>query len=174
MNNKGFTLTELLAVIVILAIIAGISFSLLSGSFKNAKDKTEDLFIDTIRDAMEMYLSSDATSLSFSPVVIEEKQCYIQKRNGYDHNNNLKYKNVVVYGTVVTMEDVINSNLNPLSQDDLVNPAKEEIRCANAADININIYKDEDYVYYYSIDKSDFVCLNNGTISSLPGEFICE
>ena len=56
MNKKGFTLVELLATLVILAIVMGIVLA--SGIFnlENAKGKTEDVFIDSIKDAMKIYL----------------------------------------------------------------------------------------------------------------------
>lgn len=160
MNNKGFTLVELLAMIVILGIIMGIAFVSVNGGFKNAKDKTEDVFVDTIKDAMDMYLtSSEAKRLNFS-------KC--------SNTINKKHGNINVYKAVINFNDVINSEYHPITQDDLVNPANDDASCNNAGNIVVNIYRDDDYVYYYSIDKDSFGCLKNtGMISNLPEGFEC-
>ena len=65
MNRKGFTLVELLATLVILGIIVGIVIISVSGSLGGAKEKTEEVFVDTIKDAMDVYLDSDAKELDF-------------------------------------------------------------------------------------------------------------
>ena len=58
MNKKGFTLVELIASLVILGVILSITIVGASNIFSSAKNKTEDVFVDTIRDAMDMYLTS--------------------------------------------------------------------------------------------------------------------
>ena len=46
MNKKGFTLVELLATIVILGIVVGITMYSVNGGFKSAKEKTENVDTD--------------------------------------------------------------------------------------------------------------------------------
>lgn len=162
MNRKGFTLIELLATLVILGIVVGLAVYSIGNIFSNAKKKTEDVFVETIKDAMDMYLSSnDAKKLDYNELC----------------NNllNKSYGNKRVYREVITFSDVINSQYKPLATSDLVNPADEELECASPDEINISIYRDEDYVYYYSVSKSEFACLKETSdITNLPEGFVCE
>ena len=166
MNNKGFTLIELLATIIVLSIIAGIAFGIINADFGKAKESVEEVFVDTIRDALNVYLDSDAKSLTFTNVCSNK----ISKKIG----------EATVESAVVTMDDVINSSFHPISKSDLVNPAYEEVNCNEPANINITIYRDSDYVYYYSVSKSSFNCLKNiggdydEVISNLPEGYSCS
>lgn len=54
-NNKGFTLIELIATIVILALVMGISTYSISAIIKNSKEKNYELLINNIKDAAENY-----------------------------------------------------------------------------------------------------------------------
>lgn len=165
MNNKGFTLIELLAVLVILAIVAGITFGIVNVDFDKTKEKTEEVFVDTIRDAMDIYLASDAKKLNFS------EKC--------SNKINKKHGNIDVYKVDTNFLAVINSNYHPITQADLINPGNKNVTCNDANNIAISIYRDSDYVYYYKINKSGFGCLLNTSgeyssiISNLPGGFEC-
>lgn len=154
MNSKGFTLIELLATLVVLGIIMGIVLISSIGIFGNAKDETEDIFISTIEDAMNIYLDSDAKSLTYSNSV-----CTINKTHKTGVN--------VYKANEITIKDVIDSKYHPLTESDLVNPANKEVKCNINA--TISIYRDDDFIYYYKIDKDGLGCLNNdGFISNLP------
>lgn len=171
MNNKGFTLVELLATIVVLAIIAGISFVSLNVFFGKAKENTEEVFVDTIKDAMDIYLDSDGKSLDFNSKCSNQ----LSKKHGL----------VDVYkASDITFNDVINSKYKPITKEELVNPANEDIVCnVNAL---VSIYRDDDGIYYYKINKSDFDCLKNigivtedgdvysDTITNLPEGYECN
>ena len=164
MKNKmnGFTLVELLATLVILGIVIGITIITVSNSFKNAKTKTEDVFVKTIEDALSIYIDSDARSLSFSSTPV----CALNKTHGY--------VNVYKATDIVTFDDVVNSSYRPITIDDLVNPANEEVKCDSS--VTLNIYRDNDYVYYYKFSKNDFNCLINkdGYITNLPNGDNCN
>ncbi len=164
MNKKGFTLVELLAVIVVLGIITGITVISVNSFYGKTKEKTEDVFISTITDALDMYLTTEA------PKLTTYKNCSnkLNKSNG---------KNVSVEYVDITMQDIINSNYHPLTESDLINPANKEEDCyTNLSNIKISIYRDEDYVYYYSLNSYDneqynFQCLinnKNKIITNLP------
>ena len=153
MNKKGFTLVELLATLVILGIVVGIAIIGITGVFKNTKAKTENVFVSTLEDALDIYLDSDARRLSFSST----SMC--TSKNIYESSSNL------------TFNDVINSNYSPLQENDLVNPANEAVVCNSNA--KVDIYRDDNYVYYYKVNKNDFGCLkNSGYITNLPSECI--
>ena len=165
MNKKGFTLVELLATLVILGIIVGITIISVSGLFKRAKEKSEDIFVDTIKDAMDMYLNSKGDMDEDLP-----SSSWQLCSNTIDKT----FGSVKVYKATTYFSSIINSQYNPITQEDLVNPANENVSCNLASNINVNIYRDDDYVYYYSITKDNFGCLkNNGVITNLPEGFEC-
>ncbi len=155
MNKKGFTLAELLATILILGIVVGITVISVSGGFKNARKKTEDVFIKTIEDALDIYISSDGSKSNYSQFA-----CTINKKHG----------SVSVYKTSISFNDVINSTYTPLRVEDMHNPAnKDEANYNCNTNVNVTIYRDSDYVYYYKVNKADFGCLNTtGYITNLP------
>ena len=128
MKAKGFTLVELLATIIVLGLAVGITIITVNGGFGRAKEKTEEVFVKTIDDALKIYIAN------------------------------------------LTFEDVINSTYKPIMREDVVNPAnknKDNYECNVYG--KLDIYRDDDYVYYYKIDKSSFGCLNTeGSISNLP------
>lgn len=165
MNNKGFTLVELLATLVVLSLVAGIVVGIVNADFGKTKESSEEVFVDTIRDAMDMYLSSNARELNFS------SRC--------SNKLNKTHGTVNVYRVNTNFGAVINSDYKPMTQSDLVNPANRDVNCNNANSIDINIYRDDDYVYYYSVNKSEFGCLLNtsgeysSVISNLPQGFVC-
>lgn len=164
MNKKGFTLIELLATILILGIIAGIVLITTTGGLGRAKDKTEDVFVKTISDALDIYLDSDARNLNFTT------QC----GNKLDKSHKVGVK---VYKATITFDQVMNSTYSPISESDMHNPAnkgKDNYQCTNLNNVRVNIYRDEDYVYYYAVDKSKFNCLNTtGIITNLPNGYSC-
>jgi len=165
MNNKGFTLIELLATLVVLAIVAGITFGIINFNFGRTKENTEEVFVGTVKDAMDMYLSSDAKGLDFNFKCSNK----LSKTHG----------SVNVYKVDTNFSEVINSDYHPITQDELVNPANKDVSCNDASSISISIYRDDDYVYYYSIDKNEFGCLLNTSgeysevISNLPEGYEC-
>lgn len=54
-NNRGFTLVELMAVIIILGIIAVIAYPLVTGTISKSKKKLSTEQINVIYDAANMY-----------------------------------------------------------------------------------------------------------------------
>ena len=163
MNRKGFTLVELLATLVVIGLVMTVVLISVTGGFSGTKEKTEDVFVETIKDAMEMYLdSSDARELTFVGT-----SCVINKVHG----------TADVYKATTNLLSVINSEYKPITEEDLVNPATKDNKCNAAKNIAVTIYRDSDYVYYYNIKKTEFGCLlnyENPVISNLPEGFVCE
>ena len=54
MNEKGFTLVELLATLVILGIVVGITIVGLNINYRETKQKTEEIFVSTLEDALNL------------------------------------------------------------------------------------------------------------------------
>ena len=156
--RKGFTIIELLAVLIILSIVVGISVVTISISLDNAKEKTEEVFIKNMKSAIEAYLENRVvageTAITFSTT----KYCTIAKRT----YNVSAYKNT----STVKFSDIINGSMSSF---DFVNPVNKDVTCNDQA--TINIFKDEDQVYYYSFNLSNLSCMKyrtSGTISTLP------
>lgn len=156
MNRKGFTLVELLATLVVLGIITMITVVSVNNIFNSTKNKSEDVFVNTIKNAMDMYLNSnDVKNLT------SWDEC--------DNSVNKIHGNIKMHKTETKFISVINSEFKPITQSDLVNPANEKVKCNNANIISVDVYRDDDFVYYYSINKSSFGCLkNSGVITNLP------
>ena len=168
MNNKGFTLVELLATLVILGIVVGITFAATNFNIGGAKEKAEKVYVKTLTDALAMYLDSDARKLTFSSSAAGTTS---KKQRNLD-----AYKDVKIYKNTGTVKfrNVIDSEYSPLDISDLINPNNEDVACnANAT---VSIYRDEDYVYYYLMKKSDFSCLlvdlDDEYITNLPCDFL--
>ncbi len=70
-NNKGFTLVELLAVIVILVAIISIAIPSITSSVERTKDKEYNAKVDLIKAAAEVYVSNHKNAIVTSGI------CYI-------------------------------------------------------------------------------------------------
>lgn len=110
MNNKGFTLVELLATIVILALVLSIgSFSIIT-IIKNAKEKNYNSLIDNIKDASELYY----------------QECKYANNSGIacNSNGNITLGELVRYGYLKgnnQAEDNTYTIVNPMNNNDISN-----------------------------------------------------
>ena len=157
MNKRGFTLIELLATLVVLGIITGIVLVSSTSLFKDKKSDTEDVFVDTLKDAIKIYIDGlGGVELNGCPV------CTIKKSI---HPNEVGIYEV----ETITFRNITNSKYKPLTEKDMINPANK-VKCN--IDAEIHIYADSDFAYYYKFTGSDLTCLskNTGVISNLPEE----
>lgn len=167
MNKRGFTLIELLATLAVLGIITGIVLVSSTSLFKDKKSDTEDVFVDTLKDAIKIYIDElGGVELNGDPVCTIEKSIH---PNGvgigiYEVKNEVKK---------ITFEDITNSKYKPLTKGDMINPANK-VKCNIAAEIHI--YADSDFAYYYKFTGSELGCLskNTGVISNLPCECLSK
>ena len=97
---------------------------------EEAKEKTENVFVKTLRDAISMYLDSGDKDLKFS----SNKSCEVSKLldtvNVYEGKKD---------GMVITFNEIIGSKYQPITESDMVNPANEK-KCN--VDAKIRIYRD--------------------------------
>ncbi len=61
MKKNGFTLVELLAVIVILAVIALITVPIINGTINDSKDRLSDEQYSRVRDAVKTYTAKNVS-----------------------------------------------------------------------------------------------------------------
>lgn len=156
MNRKGFTLIELLTTLLILGVIVSLSVVMVRYNTENSMKKSEEVFIDTLRDAINIYIDSDGRNMDDNSDVF----CTIDKALG---RVNIYEKN-----TTINFNTIANSKFKPILKKDIVNPANEDVLCN--VKTSIRIFRDSDSVYYYLFDGNDMGCLkyNKNNITNLP------
>ena len=70
MNKKGFTLTELIGVIVILAVIALISVPIINGVVKRSKERLYETQIKEIKQGAAMWLSEHPEFFNDNQIIV--------------------------------------------------------------------------------------------------------
>lgn len=87
LNNKGFTLVELLAVVVILVIIMLVAIPNISSSIERRKIKNETKTKEVIIDASELFVTNKEESISLNLRYCSTKKCIVRMsdlvNNGY-------------------------------------------------------------------------------------------
>lgn len=69
MNRKGFTLVELLVVLVILAVIMSIAIPSVTSSIERSKQKQHDSKIELLESAAEIYVDRHKNSITSNSIV---------------------------------------------------------------------------------------------------------
>ena len=156
MNNKGFTLVELIATIVILALVMSIGAISVTSIIKSAKEKNYNILIDNVKSATEIYY----------------QECrYV---NNYD--NSPIDCSIVDDGYVITLGKLVQYGY--LKSDDnstIINPLNEE----DITDCEIKIVYDNGYLKIVSISSSDncpseYGEAGDGTFERIPGDLTID
>lgn len=82
LNKKGFTLVELIATIVVLALVVSISAYAITNIINSAKEKNYELLIKNIKDASETYY----------------QECKYSNNSGITCDDTVKLQDLVNYG----------------------------------------------------------------------------
>ncbi len=100
LNNKGFTLVELLAVLVILIAISSIAIPTISSSLDRSKDKQTKAKEKLLESAAELYVTDHRNNLNSQPCYITlnklKEENYIDE-DALDNGNNGIITGVIVY-----------------------------------------------------------------------------
>lgn len=90
MNKKGFTLVELLAVIVILAVIILVAMNAVIPQMENARKNAFKTEVETFAKAAETYFANQALS---NPSILTSGGCVTVEtlKNGYVNKSDEKY-----------------------------------------------------------------------------------
>lgn len=151
MNKRGFTMIELLAVIVIMSIVLVIAIPTSMNAYKQTKLKAEEGFINRLSESIDSYVSLRAmdNNISFSNLTCETKI----------KNEDDSTKEVSVCEKSISFNDIFNENI--MSPNDFINPNNKETECEITSEIKI--YKDSDFVYCHKITKESalYNCLSD-------------
>lgn len=169
MNNKGFTLVEVLAVVVILALVMGIGYSGITSTINSSKNKSETIFVEKLSSAIDEYIDLNGSKLGETTSVYSFKKCYL---SNCDDEDAYEVNAVLLNG--ITINDLVVEKL--LNEEDIVNPSNKK-NCLDGKDPSIKIFRDDDYVYYYYVDLSGDntscdISDDNGIINTLPSSLL--
>lgn len=129
MNNKGFSLVELLATVIILSLITGIGIVSYTSYLKNTKSKTEEVFKNNVSDYIDAFVSANTSKLTDD--TLAGNNVYTQKYNNH----------------YITFQDIIDDNI--IIPSNLMNSANKKTCSINT---NITVYRDNHYVYCYIVE----------------------
>lgn len=158
MNRKGFTMIELLAVIVVLGIVLVITFPNMTDVFKSSKLKSEEAFVERISQSIDSYVTLNSSSIGFFEYGTAKKNY-----GGSDHTVN-------IYKETITMNIIIKNNI--ISEKDYKNPGNENVACNKNAEIEV--YRDSDYVYCHKIKKDSLGCLTDEYKNTINSDYIVD
>lgn len=158
MNRKGFTLIELIAVIVILGIILVVSAPSISNVYKESKLKSEEIFVERLSQSIDSYIKLNSDEIAFTSDGAANKE-----EDGSTYQVN-------IWKAAITVQNVIDDKL--ISEEDYVNPGNKETKCTVNAEIEV--YKDSDYVYCHKIKKDSLGCLSDEYKNSITGEYVID
>ena len=185
MNNKGFTLVEMLAVVVILGIILGIATTSVLSAIETSKEESEKVFVDKIETAVESYINLNGMGMArksggsvypfdkckkFKDDKADSEECAEDatigssafELEGFDLEEITK-DSVDEYGNVVSTKFV--------DEEAMVNPRNKEKCLKNSGNPVVRVFKDKDMVYYYYVDLSSLDCdiaPENQIITNIP------
>ena len=158
MNNKGFTLVELLATIVLIGLVMGIATNGVLSSIETSKKRSEKLFAEKTGKLIEEYLSTYGSKLDKNGKPISFDKTY------EDLRTESKTRVEHVTATEVTsfnISELIDKGL--VNIDKFINPANKEQCLIKSGtnytkNTNVRVWQDTDYVYYYYADLSNLSC----------------
>ncbi len=138
MNRKGFTLVEVLAVIVILSVVMGIASYVVLHVIESSGKKSEEVFVHRITDAFESYISLYGSEFKENDTVTFVK-------DGKD----VKVKKIGFF----TLSELVNKGL--IDKDKFINPKnKKNCYTYDTKKLRVGVYQSEEYVNYFYFDFS--------------------
>lgn len=151
MNRKGFTLIEVLAVIIVLAIILVIAAPSISNVYNNSKLKSEEVFTNRLSTIIGSYVKLNTDTIGF---VREEES--VAKDD----------QDITIYKGTITINNIINDNLLPI--EDYINAGNKDAQCNSNA--MVEVYRDSDFVYCHKVEASSLGCITEEYIKSICHE----
>lgn len=175
MDNKGFTLVELLATVVVLGLVMGITAHSVLGVIEKSKDKSEKIFVDKLENSIDAYISSTRTSNTLE-IDSNANEIYYEKCKLYNDDgtciNDGSYESTAYTMKSFPLSKISDSNL--IQNKDITNPKNK--KACDLSLVNVNLYRDSDMVYYYYANLKDLGCdvsEKYQIITNIPAE-LCE
>lgn len=157
MNRKGFTLIELIAVIVILGIILVVAVPNLLSVYDDSKLKTEEIFLNNLSKSIDSYVSLNSDTLKFAFYLDDAKK---EEQEG----------DVTVYKATITVHDIIEDGL--IKEEDYRNAGNKDQACNLNGEIEV--YRDSDYVYCHKIGKDALGCLTDKYKNGVKDDYVID
>lgn len=153
MNNKGFTLVELLATIVILGLVTSFVFVTVTDYYSASKDKSEEVFYKQIESYMEDYIALDGSKEKKYENYGTVRKHYCEVFEG-DTCKKEVYEEVTLEVCKKGIDNPekyfkIEKVAEEIVDGKLINPKTGE-QCTDT-NTNITVYRDSDFVYCYII-----------------------
>jgi len=167
MDNKGFTLVELLATVVILGLVMGIAASGVGSAIENSKRKSEEIFVGKFKDAIIEYLDLNGSTISTISGEVTFKKCKI---SNCDYSDGTYDDVTAVELNSLKVNDLIDKKI--LVKSSIVNP-KNKKECFDGVNPSIRVFRDSDFVYYFYVDLSGSnttceISNENAIVSNIP------
>ena len=163
LNKKGFTLIEMMMVIVILSIILAITVPSLIGYFDQSKDSSEQVFMEEMEDVVSNFISLRMLSFQTTSETISFYKCDNPCLDETDCRQSIATR--VNLGREITLNDITTAGL--VNAGDLINP-KTEKKCN--LNTPIEIYKDNDSVFCFKMSAAGSDCLSEDISSCMFNE----
>ena len=145
MDNKGFTLVELLATVAIIAIVGSIATAGVISIINNSKNKSEEIFVNKISNLIDDYLDLYPPNKKIEDTIISFEKCG-SGNNCYE----VEAYEVTKDTGEIHLIDLVNTGI--ITKDKLINPKNKEQCLISGDGPKITVYRDNEYVYYYSVD----------------------
>ena len=175
LNSKGFTLVELLATVVLIALVSGIATYGVIGAINKSKAKSEQIFIDKLSNLIDDYLALNPPSKDTNTIEKTFTKCRDDNEICEDNYDVKAYKMQSIY-----ISNLVKDNGNDkgiITYEELINP-KNKMQCFDSSDDynpEIIIYRDDEYVTYYYVNLASNKCeLESGTVINTFHENLYE
>lgn len=164
MNNKGFTLVEMLAVVVILAVVGGIATTSVINTINTSKKSSEKVFVGKLSNLIDDYLDLNKPTKQVGSTPYKFQKC---GNSECTSKREVEAIQLQKNSGKIYLKDLVDKGI--ITKDKLINP-KNKKECLSGNGPEIKVYRDNDYVYYYYVNLSGNcdISSENGIINTLP------
>lgn len=168
MNRKGFTLIEVIAVIVLLGIVIAISAPSIISVYDDSKLKSEEIFVDRLSEGIDNYVKFSVGDLSgFTSSGVKNKCQYDSGTDACDSTYSVE-----VWETTSSISNVIAGGF--ISAEKYKNAGNNSATCNEEAPVEI--YKDSDGVFCFKVkkDNDSLGCLSEAFQETIAGPYAID